>query len=125
MVTAGHNVMKNSRRAKEGLYEMACTVKYLYGKLGTFQSKEDRDAELVQEKEACNKGLLEAASYIQGIGTSPSGSEEAAYTTSKGEKGAYEDLYKVIEETILVEEAEEDFEMEKLWHVSSLKKLLL
>jgi hypothetical protein len=75
---AGHNVIKDSRRAKEDFYETVHMVKYFNGKLGTFQSKEDRDAELLQEKVACNKGLLEAASYIQGIGTSPSGSKEAA-----------------------------------------------
>jgi hypothetical protein len=69
----GHNVIQESGRAKEVVYETARTVKYLYGKLDTYQSKEERGAELLKEKAACKKGLLEAASFLQGSGTSPSG----------------------------------------------------
>jgi hypothetical protein len=91
-------------------------VKYLDGKLATFQSAEDRNVELLRDKEARNKGLLEAASYIQGIDTSPLGSKEAAYqkATAGNGKDAYEDLFNVMDESIVIEEAVEDLEAGKL-----------
>jgi hypothetical protein len=93
-------------------------VKYLDRKLATFQSEEDRNADLLKDgQRGPRKGLLEAASYIQGIGTCPLGSEEAAYqiaASTRGHKGAYEDLYNVMDESIMIEEAVEDLEVEKL-----------
>jgi hypothetical protein len=88
-------------RCHEGYCNTALTIKYLDGKLNTFQSTEDRNAkQVVKEKEVHDKGLLEAASFLKGNNTSPSSLEEAAYQFAavKGRKGSgFKDLYNVVD----------------------------
>jgi hypothetical protein len=109
---------------------MARTIKYLDGKLNTFQSVEERNIDLLKEKEIREKGLLEAASFFKGSSTSPLASEEAAYrgATLGDKKGAFKDLYNVVDEAITIEEAVKDLEGTKMaglkGDASSLKDTL-
>jgi hypothetical protein len=48
---AGHNLVQEKERVKEGFYGTAHTVKCLDGKLATFQSAEERNTVLLKEKE--------------------------------------------------------------------------
>jgi len=51
-------------RAREGFYDTVASRKYVDGKLHTFQSKRERDAELQQAKVARAAQLAESAKYL-------------------------------------------------------------
>lgn len=54
-------------RAKEGFYDTVAARKFLDGKLHTFQSKKERDAELIQAKAARDAQLAESAKYLSSL----------------------------------------------------------
>ena len=54
-------------RANEGFYDTVASRKYLDGKLHTFQSKKERDAELLQAKASRDAQLAESAKYLSSL----------------------------------------------------------
>jgi hypothetical protein len=113
----GHNMVAKDRRGHECFCKLAWNIKDLDGKCNAFQSKEGRNVKLLKEREIHEKGLLEAASFFKGISTSPLSSEEAAYhvATLGDKKGAFEDLYSMVDKAIMIDKEPKDLEGSKKW----------
>jgi hypothetical protein len=62
--TRNHAVLE---RAREGFYDTVASRKYVDGKLHTFQSKKERDAELQEAKAARDLQLAESAEYLASL----------------------------------------------------------